>query len=155
MTSTFNPAAPFTSEVKRKAVGELCTRNKPARDTAQHVGVSRQLLYKWKDELVGDEAYRSMRKRKIPPETEDIDALRNERDRLRQEIQQLQMEHDILKKADEIIKKDPGISADTLTNKEKTKVAGALRNISAVGAAEHPGARLQQLFLSPRSAADR
>lgn len=68
-----------------------------------------------------------MRKRKIPPETEDIETLRNERDRLRQEIQQLQMEHDILKKADEIIKKDPGISADTLTNKEKTKVADALR----------------------------
>lgn len=127
MTSTSNPAAPFTSEVKRKAVGELCTRNKPAREIAQHVGVSRQLLYKWKDELVGDEAYRSMRKPKTASETEDIDKLRNERDRLRQEIQQLQMEHDILKKADEMIKKDPGISAGPLTNREKTKVADALR----------------------------
>ena len=56
MTSTSNPEAPFTSEVKRKAVGELCMRNKPAREIAQHVGVSRQQLYKWKDELVGDEA---------------------------------------------------------------------------------------------------
>ena len=68
-----------------------------------------------------------MRKLKAASETEDIDKLRNERDRLRQEIQQLQMEHDILKKADEMIKNDPGTSAGPLTNREKTKVADALR----------------------------
>lgn len=83
ITSTYSPETPFTVEVKRKAVGELYTRNKPVLEIAQHVGVSRQLLYKWKDELVGDEGYRSIRKRKIPSETEDMDTLRNERDRLR------------------------------------------------------------------------
>jgi hypothetical protein len=53
------------------------------------------------------------------------------------------MEHDILKKADEIIKKGPGISASTLTNREKTKVADALTHTSAAGAADYPGARPQ------------
>ncbi len=68
-----------------------------------------------------------MRKRSIPSTDEEIDALRSERDKLLQEIRQLQMEHDILKKADEIIKKGPGISTSALTNREKTKVADALR----------------------------
>ncbi|RAP71117.1 HTH-like domain protein [Candidatus Erwinia dacicola] len=37
------------------------------------------------------------------------------------------MELDTLKKAKEIIRKDPGISVNTLTNREKTKIVDALR----------------------------
>lgn len=124
-TSIQNPCAPFSPQVKQQAVKDLCTRDTPAVQVAQNVGVSRPLLYKWKDEIIGDEAYRTMRKRSQTSADEELDALRSERDRLRQEIQQMQMEHDILKKVDEIIKKGPGISA--LTNREKTKVADALR----------------------------
>lgn len=126
-TGTQNPNAPFSPEVKRQAVRDLCTRSESARNIAQDAGVSRQVLYKWKDEIIGDEAYSGMRKRSIPSADEEMDALRSERDKLLQEIRQLQMEHDILRKADEIIKKGPGISASALTNREKTKVADALR----------------------------
>lgn len=57
------------------------------------------------------------------------------------------MEHDILRKADELIKKDPGISVGPLTNREKTKVADALRrNISAAGSAERPGLARSSYF---------
>jgi transposase InsO family protein/transposase-like protein len=125
-TNIQNPCAPFDPQVKRQAVKDLCTRESSAVHVAQNIGVSRPLLYKWKDEIIGDEAYKSMRKRSIPNADEELEALRNERDKLLQQIQQLQMEHDILKKADEIIKKGPGISASTLTNREKTKVADAL-----------------------------
>lgn len=55
------------------------------------------------------------------------DALREEVARLNQEIRRRQMELDILKKAEEIIKKDPGISISHLNNREKTKIADALR----------------------------
>ena len=100
-----NPNAPFSPEVKRQAVRDLYTCSESARNIAQGAGVSRQVLYKWKDEVIGDEAYSGMRKHSIPSADEEIDALRSERNKLLQEIRQLQMEHDILKKADEIIKK--------------------------------------------------
>ena len=66
------------------------------------------------------------------------------------------MEHDILKKADELIKKEPGISAGPLTNREKTKIADALRETYPLLALlSNLGARPQPLFLSPRYIADR
>lgn len=42
----------------------LCTRHVPAREIARNIGISRTVLYKWKDEIIGDEAYQSMRKHK-------------------------------------------------------------------------------------------
>ncbi|MCE1543065.1 IS3 family transposase [Enterobacter hormaechei] len=123
-----NHHAPFDTEVKRQAVRELCTRSESAREVAQKVGVSREVLYKWKNELIGDEAYRSMRKNKDPSFQEERDTLLDEVARLQQQIRRQQMELDILKKAEELIKKDPGISVQSLTNREKTQVADAFRN---------------------------
>ncbi|HDL7647738.1 TPA: IS3 family transposase, partial [Yersinia enterocolitica] len=114
-------------EVKRQAVMALCTRHVPAREIAMNVGISRTVLYKWKDEIIGDEVYQSMRKHEKPSLTEERDTLREEVNRLNQEIRRQQMELDILKKAEEIIKKDPGISVSTLTNREKTQIADVLR----------------------------
>ncbi|MGM3192951.1 IS3 family transposase [Dickeya dadantii subsp. dieffenbachiae] len=125
--STINQNAPFEQEVKYQAVIALCTRRVPAREISQNIGVSRTVLYKWKDEIIGDEAYQNMRKHKEPSPAEERDALREEVARLNQEIHRQQMELDILKKAEELIKKDPGISASALTNREKTLVADALR----------------------------
>lgn len=127
ITSPMSQNAPFAPDVKHQAVRDLCTRQAPAREIAQKVGVSRQLLYKWKDEVIGDEAYQAMRKQSEPSVKEERDALLQEVERLNQQIRRQQMELDILKKAEEIIKKDPGISAQFLTNREKMQVADALR----------------------------
>lgn len=109
--------------MKRQAVIALCTRHVPDSEIARNIGISRTVLYKWKDEIIGDEAYQSMRKNEKPSLTEERDALREEVNRLNQEIRRQQMELDILKKAEEIIKKDPGISVNTLTNREKTQMS--------------------------------
>ena len=59
-TGVQNASAPFKPDVKLQAVRDLCTRTTPAKKIAQNVGVSRQVLYKWKDEAIGDETYQSM-----------------------------------------------------------------------------------------------
>ncbi|KDX40566.1 transposase family protein [Escherichia coli 2-177-06_S3_C2] len=48
-TSKTSPVAPFESEVKRQAVMALCTRQVSASEIARRIGVSRAVLYKWKD----------------------------------------------------------------------------------------------------------
>nr|WP_252964849.1 IS3 family transposase [Shigella sonnei] len=105
----------------------LSTRQVSASEIARRIGVSRAVLYKWKDEIIGNSAYQTMRKHNEPSLEAERDALREEVARLNQEIRRRQMELDILKKAEEIIKKDPGISISHLNNREKTKIADALR----------------------------
>ncbi len=105
----------------------LCTRRVSAGEIARNIGVSRTVLYKWKDEIIGNGAYQAMRKHNASSPEDERDELREEIARLNQEIQRQQMELDILKQAKEITKKDPGISVSTLTNREKTKIVDALR----------------------------
>lgn len=50
VTST-NASVPLTPERKRLAVSDLCERQGSALKVAKKVGVSRPMLYKWKDEL--------------------------------------------------------------------------------------------------------
>lgn len=103
----------------------LCTRRVSASEIARNIGVSRTVLYKWKDEITGNSAYQTMRKHNVASLEEERDALQGEVARLNQEIRRQQMELDILKKAEEIIKKAPGISS--LKNMEKTKIVDTLR----------------------------
>lgn len=77
---------------------ELCTRRVSAGEIARNIGVSRTVLYKWKDEIIGNGAYQAMRKNKAPSPEEERDALREAIARLNQEIQRQQMGLDILKK---------------------------------------------------------
>ncbi len=92
---------PFESEVKRQAVMALCTRQVSASEIARRIGVSRAVLYKWKDEIIGNSAYQTMRKHNEPSLEAERDALREEVARLNQEIRYRQMELDILKKAEQ------------------------------------------------------
>ncbi len=126
-TSTINQNLPFEPKLKRQAVMALCTRRVSAGEIARNIGVSRTVLYKWKDEIIGNGAYQAMRKHNASSPEDERDELREEIARLNQEIQRQQMELDILKQAKEITKKDPGISVSTLTNREKTKIVDALR----------------------------
>ncbi|MBK4772814.1 MAG: IS3 family transposase [Pantoea sp. Morm] len=117
----------FSQEERIQAVRELCTRRGTALKVAQKVGVSVPLLYKWKKDLIDDEAYQSMRKRKSAPPDKQQDALLDEVKQLKQQVHQLQLERDILTKANELIKKDMGISVLTLKNREKTQLVDALK----------------------------
>ena len=119
----------FTPDERSQAVRELCNRRGTALKVAQSIGVSVPVLYKWKKDLLDDEAYQSMRRRKAAPQDKSQDALIDEITRLKQQLHQLQLERDILTKANELIKKDMGISVLTLKNREKTQIVDALKDI--------------------------
>jgi transposase-like protein len=111
---------------RSQAVRELCNRRGTARKVAQSIGVSVPVLYKWKKDLISDEAYQSMRKRKAAPQDKNQDALLGEIQRLRQQVHQLQLERDILTKANELIKRSGHQLSDT-EKQEKTLIVDALK----------------------------
>ena len=131
---------------KEQAVIDLCTHNGTAQEIANRNGVAESTVFKWKQQLLRKgEATAVARKTpdKIPsmPLSDDPDVLRSEITRLQQEtsdlqkeaeelqkqVYRLQLERDVLEKAAEIIKKGQGVSLDTLTNREKAMVIGALK----------------------------
>lgn len=128
VVSSTNARAPFSLEQKRQAASTLSSREGPAREIAEQVGVSRPMLYKWKDEFLGNEAYQSMRKRSEVASDDERAALLERIAQLEQQLHHLQLERDVLKQADHIIKKDGGINHLALTNREKTQVVDALRD---------------------------
>ncbi|GDM53730.1 putative phage protein [Escherichia coli] len=73
-----NPNKCFSPEEKTQTARELCTRRGTAFKVAQKIGISVPVLYKWKKDLIDDEAYQSMRKRKPVPQNKQQDALRDE-----------------------------------------------------------------------------
>lgn len=125
-------AAPMPLEVKQEAVIVLCTRQGAARAIAQDLGVSRETLYNWKDQLLGREAPASMKRQSKPPADPDKAQVEQQLEALKGELRRLQLEHDLLKKANEILKKDLGVNLQLLTNREKTMLIDALRPAHAV-----------------------
>ena len=80
----------FSAEFKREAVRLLETSKKQPSDLARELGVGRNQLYKWKDQL-------SRRgKRAFPGHGRRLD---DEVTRLRKELEGVKEERDILKKA--------------------------------------------------------
>ena len=80
----------FSSEFKREAVRLLESSQKPPADLARELGVRRNQLYKWKEQLGkrGVQAFPGSGKRST-----------DELARLRKELEQIKEERDILKKA--------------------------------------------------------
>ena len=78
-TSKANPVAPFEPEVKRQAVAALCTQVSQPVKSPKRIGVSRAVLYKWKDKIIGNNAYQTMRKHNEPSTEAERDALRENR----------------------------------------------------------------------------
>ena len=80
----------FSAEFKREAVRLLETAHKPSADLARELGVRRNQLYKWKEQLGkrGVQAFPGSGKR---PSDELV--------RLRKELEQVKEERDVLKKA--------------------------------------------------------
>lgn len=85
-SSQTSPDVPFEPEVKRQAVMGLGTRRVSASEVVRRIGVSRAVLYKWKDEIIGNSAYQTMRKHKEPSLEAECDTLREKVARLNQEI---------------------------------------------------------------------
>ncbi|MGB7421277.1 MAG: IS3 family transposase [Comamonas sp.] len=121
-----------SEQQKRAAVIDLCSRRGSADEAAQAVGISRQTLYKWRNERLGREASASMtRHRELPPKA-SREELERELEALRNDIERLQLEHDLLVKATELLKKSLGIDPQLLANREKTLLVDALRQTYAL-----------------------
>ena len=105
----------------------LCTRQGKARIVAQDLGVSRETLYNWKEQLLGREAPASMKRQRKPPADPDKAQLEQKLEALKVELRRLQLERDLLTKANEILKKDLGVNLQLLSNREKTMLIDALR----------------------------
>lgn len=121
-----------SEQQKQAAVIDLCSRHGSADEVAREVGVSRQTLYRWRDQRLGREAPASMTHHPNLPPTASREELERELEALRKDVQRLQLEHDLLKKANELLKKDLGIDLRLLTNREKTLLVDALRQTYAL-----------------------
>lgn len=120
-------AVSFSEEQKRHAVIALCSRDSSAESVAASVGVSRQALYLWANQLLAKGVPASMRGKKGNTPPEERDELIREIELLQKQLQKLQLEHEILKKANELLKKEAGINPQDLTNQEKTLLIDALK----------------------------
>ena|SRR5690625_2726031 len=92
----------LTSEEKEAGVVALVSRQTSAQTVADEIGVSRVVLYKHKDQLLGKGV--AIDKMEKTTET-DVNKLKQVK-QLQDEIYYLQMEKDILEKSGELIKKD-------------------------------------------------
>lgn len=137
-----NSRVKCTQEQKEKAVISLCSRNKTAKEIADDIGVTREVLYNWKRQLLSKGSEQSMSKKgnslnKSIENKKDISntdllnkkkSLEKQVKDLQQEVDRLRLEREILDVAADVIKKDQGINLKTLSNREKTIVINALRD---------------------------
>ena len=93
----------FSKEFKLEAVRLLEAGDKPASEIALDLGIRRNQLYKWRDQLreLGEVAFTRPVGR--PPKASE-----DEVTRLRRELEQVKQERDILKKAAAYFARDVG-----------------------------------------------
>lgn len=93
MTKNRKPYKTYTKEFKLEAVRVMRESNRPASDIAMELGIRRNQLYKWAEQLdaQGEEAFKGRGRPKKEDQSE-VSTLKQENDRLREEV-------DILKKA--------------------------------------------------------
>lgn len=93
MVNKRKPYTYFTKEFKQEAVRLLLVGDRPASEIALQLGIRRNQLYKWKEQLdiQGEQAFKG-RGRPTKEEQSDISLLKQENERLKEEVE-------ILKKA--------------------------------------------------------
>jgi transposase InsO family protein/transposase-like protein len=126
------PSPSHPEALKQAGVLGLCSRQESAQAVAEKFGVCRPTLYNWKNQLLGPEAPASMKRNNNSPPAPELAELERQRESLQREIRQLQLERDLLKKASEILKKDLGVDLQLLTNREKTLLVDALKELYAL-----------------------
>ena len=94
MTKKRAPYKTFTKEFKLEAVRLMKLSDKPSSEIAAELGIRRNQLYKWKEQLdkKGDEAFPAKRGRPLKEDQSEETKLRQENKRLKEEVE-------ILKKA--------------------------------------------------------
>lgn len=70
-----------------------------------------------------------MKRRKANSKVPEREELERKLEALQRDVRQLQLEHDLLKKANELIKKDLGVDLQILSNREKTQLIDALKEL--------------------------
>ena len=93
MTNKRKPYKTYTKEFKLEAIRMMQASDRPATEIAMELGIKRNQLYKWKEQLerTGDVASAVKGRPKKVDQSESA--------RLRQENKRLKEENDILKKA--------------------------------------------------------
>ncbi|MFT9078283.1 MAG: IS3 family transposase [Ethanoligenens sp.] len=119
----------YTLEQKKEAVIEFSSGDSSAVSVAKALKVSRNSLYKWKREMLGEECVGKMSHGNRAPLPDDRDMLLAEVESLKRHVYHLQMERAILEKTAEIIKKGQGINPRELANAEKARLIDALRAV--------------------------
>lgn len=122
----------YPEALKRAGVIELCTRQESAQAVAEKLGVCRPTLYNWKNQLLGREVAASIKSPNDSTPKPERAELERQLESLRRDIRHLQLERDLLKKANEILKKGLGVDLQLLTNREKTLLVDALRELYAL-----------------------
>ena len=92
-TGKRKPYKTYTKEFKLEAVKLMESSEKPASEVAMQLGIRRNQLYKWKEQMTkkGEAAFGKRGR----PKKED----QSELSRLRQELKRVKEENEILKKA--------------------------------------------------------
>ena len=122
----------YPEALKQAGVIGLCSRQESAQAVAEKLGVCRPTLYNWKNQLLGPEAPASMKRNNNPPPAPELAELERQLESLQRDIRHLQLERDLLKKANELVKKDLGVDLQLLTNREKTLLVDALKELYAL-----------------------
>ena len=94
MTKTRKPNKTYSREFKLEAIRLMKESDRPSIEIANELGIRRNQLYKWKEQLEtkGEESLTSKRGRPRKEDQSELSTLRQENDRLREEVE-------ILKKA--------------------------------------------------------
>ncbi|MET3493983.1 transposase-like protein [Variovorax boronicumulans] len=119
----------YPEALKHAGVIGLCNREEGAQAVAEKLGVCRPTLYNWKNQLLGREAPASMKRHNNSVPVPEREELERQLEALQRDIRQLQLERDLLKKANEILKKGLGVDLQLLTNREKTLLVDALKEL--------------------------
>lgn len=119
----------YPEALKQAGVIGLCSRQESAQAVAEKFGVCRPTLYNWKNQLLGPEAPSTMKRNSSSPAAPEREELERQLDSLQRDIRQLQIERDLLKKANELLKKGLGVDLQLLSNREKTLLVDALKDL--------------------------
>jgi transposase InsO family protein/transposase-like protein len=117
----------YSLEQKIEAVFAFCECESTTREAAIELGADRVTLYKWKKELLGEEADTIMSDIYDEHLPDDIEELKRQKTELEHELYHAKLELALRKGAIALVKKDPGADLEKLTNREKTILIDALR----------------------------
>lgn len=95
-----NPRRKFDAEFKREAVRLVATGGRKASEVARNLGISANLLHRWKQQYREDPAHAFPGRGHLKPEDEELQ-------RLKKQLADVTEERDILKKALAIFSKKP------------------------------------------------